>query len=203
MTIDNQLQTLIAGFLEISSGAERILSRVEASFKGTNTLATNPSEEKEIFLTNLRSFEKEIFGFLLHYQPVARDLRIVSSMIKTLADIERIGAQGCDIRALMKKDGLSTQSFKDDGLLKMISDVRKMVSTSIDAFVQDKKEKAQEVIDSDDVVDQAFFTLKESISQKMASGKSSRKDIDKIMIAKYLERIADHACSIAWRVFSL
>ena len=203
MSIDNQLQTLIAGFLEISSQSERILSRVDAAFKDTNTPLTNPSEEKEIFLSNLRGFEKEIFGFLLHFQPVARDLRIVSAMIKTLADIERIGVQGCDIRSLMKKESVSSQSFKEDGLEEMIRKVRKMVSMSIDAFVQDNKIKAQEVIDSDDAIDQAFFSLKESISQKMTSGKSSRKDIDKIMIGKYLERIADHACSVAWRVFSL
>lgn len=203
MSIDNQLQTLIAGFLEITSQAERILSRVETAFKGTNTPLANPSEEKELFLSNLRGFEKEIFGFLLHFQPVARDLRIVSAMIKTLADVERIGAQGCDIRSLMKKDALTAQNLKEDGLEEMIHKVRKMVSMSIDAFVQDNKIKAQEVIDSDDAIDQAFFSLKESISQKMTSGKSSRKDIDKIMIGKYLERIADHACSIAWRVFSL
>ncbi len=203
MSIDGQLQDLIGGFLQVSSQAERILSRVDSAFKGVATLETNPAEEKELFLTQLRAFEQEIFYFLLHFQPVARDLRIVSVMIKTLSDVERIGVQGCDIRTLIHKDSLSAEFLAQEGLLEMVKKVRKMVSMAMDAFVQDNKTKAQEVIDSDDAIDQAFFNLKETISQRMASGKSSRKDIDKIMIGKYLERIADHACSIAWRVFSL
>ncbi len=203
MSIDGQLQELIGGFLRVSSQAERILSRVDVCFKDSSAIATEPAMEKELFISNLRRFEEEIFSFLLHFQPVARDLRIVSAMIKTLSDIERIGVQGCDIRTLVEKDALSGEFLSQEGLPDMLKKARKMVSAAMDAFVQDNKEKAQTVIDSDDAVDQNFVFLKESLSQKMASGKSTRKDIDKIMIGKYLERIADHACSIAWRVFSL
>ena len=203
MSIEAKVNDLIGGFLGISSQAEKILEKTEFVLVGAGKNEGSVSEEKAAFLTALRNYEARNFAFLLHYQPVACDLRTVSAIIKTLSDIEHIGVQGCDIRQIIQKDALSPEAIGRDGLSLMAQKAREMTSNALDAFARNDKVLAQTVIDSDDIVDREFFTLKERIAQRMTGAKTEATDIDKIMIGKYLERIADHACSVAWRVLSL
>lgn len=203
MSIEVKVNDLIGGFLGISSQAEKILEKTEFVLVGAGKNEGSVSEEKAAFLTALRNYEARNFAFLLHYQPVACDLRTVSAIIKTLSDIERIGVQGCDIRQIIQKDALSPEAIGRDGLSLMAQKAREMTSNALDAFARNDKVLAQTVIDSDDIVDREFLTLKERIAQRMTGAKTEATDIDKIMIGKYLERIADHACSVSWRVLSL
>ena len=203
MSIDVKVHDLTGGFLEISSQAEKILEKTEFVLVGAGRNEGDVGKDKAVFLKALRRYEEQTFAFLLHYQPVACDLRMVSAIIKTLSDVERIGVQGCDIREIFRKDKLSPESIGRDGLSLMAQKSREMTSSALDAFARNDKELAQRVIDSDDVVDREFSTLKERISQRMTGARTEATDIDKIMIGKYLERIADHACSVAWRVLSL
>ena len=203
MSIDGKVHALIGGFLDVSSKAEEILQKTEFVLVGAGRNDADIDREKETFLKALRQYEDQTFAFLLHYQPVARDLRMVSAIIKTLSDVERIGVQGCDIRKIIRKDKLSPESIGRDGLALMAQKAREMTSSALDAFARNDKELAQRVIDSDEIVDREFSTLKERISQRMTGAKTEPTDIDKIMIGKYLERIADHACSVSWRVLSL
>lgn len=152
--------------------------------------------------------EKEIealcMRLLLRQQPVARDLRAISSALKMISDMERIGDQAADIseitRYVQKFEGINKLHIKN-----MTVAVIKMVTDSIESFVDKNLDLAQSVIEYDDVVDDLFDKIKSEliglISQESQNGEFC---IDLLMIAKYLERIADHATNVAeWVIFSI
>jgi len=153
--------------------------------------------------------EKEIetlcLKLLLRQQPVARDLRLISAALKMITDMERIGDQAADISEIAKFLIGEKYIIDLENIPKMAEATTKMVTDSIDAFVKRDLELAQKVIDYDDVVDDLFDKVKddviELIQKDHANGEQA---IDFIMIAKYFERIGDHATNIAeWVVFSI
>ncbi len=152
--------------------------------------------------------EREIEGLclklLLQQQPVARDLRVVSSALKMVTDMERIGDQSADIAEIISMENIFAS---DDSLYihDMAVSVIKMVTDSIDAFVKKDETLAREVIAYDDIVDDYFNKVKkmliESLKKSEADGEHA---LDLLMIAKYFERIGDHAVNIAnWVLFSI
>ena len=158
---------------------------------------------------DIDSLEKEIealcLRLLLRQQPVARDLRLISAALKMITDMERIGDQAADISEIAKFL-IGNQYIIDlENIPKMAEATTKMVTESIDAFVKRDLELARSVIEYDDVVDDLFDVVKkdviELIQKDHANGEQA---IDFIMIAKYFERIGDHATNIAeWVVFSI
>ena len=151
-----------------------------------------------------REIESLCLKLLLQQQPVAKDLRIISSALKMVTDMERIGHQSADIAEIVRmanlKVGCDTEEVRNMALA-----VIKMVSESIDAFVKKDDDMAQAVIAYDDVVDDCFDRVKnlliDRFSQPEADGEQT---IDLLMVAKYFERIGDHAVNIAkWVVFSI
>lgn len=152
--------------------------------------------------------EKDIEGLclklLLQQQPVAKDLRLVSAALKMITDMERIGDQAADIAEIVTYVDLS-DSINRVHISDMAQAVIKMVVESIDAFVRSDLELAQSVIKYDDVVDDLFSAIKKDVISLIASGnRNGEQFVDLIMIAKYLERIGDHAAIIAeWVVFSI
>lgn len=153
--------------------------------------------------------EKEIeslcLKLLLQQQPVASDLRLISSALKMITDMERIGDQSADISEITILMAGSPYIKKLEHIPQMADATIKMVTTSIDAFVQKDLSLAQSVVDYDDVVDDLFDKVKEElialISQNAENGSQA---MDLIMIAKYFERIGDHATNIAeWVIFSI
>jgi len=158
---------------------------------------------------DIDSMEKEIealcLRLLLRQQPVARDLRLISSALKMITDMERIGDQAADISEIAKHL-IGKQHFIDlDNIHKMAEATAKMVTESIDAFVKRDLELAQKVIDSDDIVDDLFDKVKDDVIELIQKDKTyGGQAIDFIMIAKYFERIGDHATNIAeWVMFSI
>ncbi len=151
-----------------------------------------------------RDIENLCLRLLMQQQPVARDLREVSSALKMVTDMERIGDQSSDIAeiVLMKNIGKD-----DDKLLipEMSKAASKMVTDSIDAFVSKNITLARSVIEYDDIVDNYFDSIKSQLIDKMKlSEQDGEYALDLLMISKYLERIADHAVNIAeWVVFSI
>lgn len=152
--------------------------------------------------------EREIEGLclklLLQQQPVARDLRVVSSALKMVTDMERIGDQSADIAEIISMENIFAS---DDSLYihDMAVSVIKMVTDSIDAFVKKDETLAREVIAYDDIVDDYFNKVKKmlikSLTKPEADGEHA---LDLLMIAKYFERIGDHAVNIAnWVLFSI
>lgn len=153
--------------------------------------------------------EKEIehlcLKLLLQQQPVAKDLRLISAALKMITDMERIGDQATDISeiALLLADTDYTQNL--DFIPRMGKKTIQMVTSSIDAFVNRDLELAEEVIKSDDVVDDLFSQIKDDLIKLIREDiENSQQAIDFLMIAKYLERIGDHATNIAeWVIFSI
>ena len=154
-----------------------------------------------------RDIESLCMRLLLQQQPVARDLRVISSALKMISDMERIGDQAADIAEITKY----IQHHRNEHLKSrlhihaMAAAAVKMVTDSIDSFVKKDLALARSVMAYDDVVDKLFDVVKqeliELISEKSADGELC---VDFLMIAKYLERIGDHAVNIAeWVEFSI
>lgn len=153
--------------------------------------------------------EKEIqnlcFKLLLCQQPVAKDLRFVSAALKMITDLERIGDQAADISELAVE--LAGQEYIKnlDHIKQMAAETTDMVIKSIDAYVECNEQAALDVIEHDDVVDDLFRIVKnELITLINEDLKNGEQAADLLMIAKYFERIGDHATNVAeWVIFSV
>jgi phosphate transport system protein len=162
--------------------------------------------ELEIEIDDMeKTIESHCLKLLLQQQPVASDLRIISTALKMITDMERIGDNAEDIAEIARF--IVDQKFIKDlvHIPQMAEATISMVKRSVDAFVNKDKELAEEVCKSDDIVDNLFQVVKEELIEKIQENKSNGEQaIDLLMIAKYLERIGDHAENIAeWVIFSI
>lgn len=153
-------------------------------------------EEKE------REIETLCLKLLLQQQPVAKDLRAISSALKMVTDMERIGRQSADIAEIMKIANVKVSGDTEE-VHDMAVAVIHMVAESIDAFVKKDVAMAEAVIAYDDVVDACFDRIKKLLIERFSQPETDGEQaIDLLMIAKYFERIGDHAVNIAkWVVF--
>ena len=151
-----------------------------------------------------REVEAMCIHMLLQQQPVARDLRTISAALKMITDMERIGDQAADIADIVKVTSLGVPDASIR-LKDMAKATASMVTKCIDAYVKQDLKLAREVIDSDDIVDDLFDEVKDEILQGMRKGITTDvQSLDYLMIAKYYERIGDHATNIAeWVVYSI
>ena len=202
---DEQLDLLNKELITMGALCEKAIAMsAEALLTGNLDIARNVPELSAQIDQKEREIENMCFELILRQQPVARDLRIVSSALKMVTDIARIGVQSADIAEIITMANISsnddTQTIHD-----MSVAVIKMVTDSIDAFVKKDKEMARAVIDYDDVVDAFFDKIKKMLIELLGKpGTDSEYGIDILMIAKYFERIGDHACNIAkWVLFSI
>ena len=201
---DTQLELLNKELIEMGALCEELirLSR-KALLEDKDYIETARSKEMEVDRME-SDIENLCMKLLLKQQPVARDLRSVSSALKMISDMERIGDQSLDIIEIVeyvKKCDKESKQYIEE----MSNAAGKMVSDSVEAFVRKDEELAKEVIASDDKVDLLFDLMKkrliEIISKEQADGEMY---IDLIMIAKYYERIGDHATNIAeWVLYYL
>ena len=151
-----------------------------------------------------REIEQQCYTLLLSQQPVAGDLRMVSAALKMTTDMERIGDHAADISEIeLMLEKLPTLSCAP--IQQMATETSVMLIKSLEAFAQRDEEKANWVIDRDDVVDDLFDTVKseliEAIRQNADNGEAAT---DLLMAAKYFERIGDHATNIAqWAIFAI
>ena len=151
-----------------------------------------------------REIEQQCYTLLLSQQPVAGDLRMVSAALKMTTDMERIGDHAADISEIeLMLENLPTLSCAP--IRRMATETSVMLIKSLEAFAQRDEEKANWVIDRDDVVDDLFDTVKseliEAIRQNADNGEAAT---DLLMAAKYFERIGDHATNIAqWAIFAI
>ena len=153
--------------------------------------------------------EKEIenlcLKLLLQQQPVAKDLRLISSALKMITDMERIGDHATDISEITIE--LSSQKYikKLEHIQQMSKETMVMIVQSIEAFVNKDIDKARNVIEQDDIVDNLFITVKrELIGMIHENVDAGEQATDLLMVAKYLERIGDHATNISeWVIFSI
>ncbi len=206
---DQQLEKLNAELIEMGALCEESMNyAMRALFdKETNLIARAEESEKTIDRME-REIEDLCMRLLLQQQPVARDLRMISSALKMISDMERIGDQAEDIAEIVKY--MAGREIPNPQHLKnMATYATAMLSDSINAFVERDAEKARKVITDDDIVDDLFAKVKEDLIESIgACGKTGRQEgqflLDILMIAKYIERVGDHATNIAeWVIYGL
>lgn len=156
---------------------------------------------------DVNSLEDQIetlsFNLLLKEQPVASDLRFVTSAIKIITDLERIGDQAADIAYINVK--LSHRSYKKEDLgsiIEMAEVAKSMVIDSIEGYISGDLNLINDVMERDDVVDDYFKKVRNEVVVDVKEDRFTTKNsLDMLMIAKYLERIGDHTVNIAERVY--
>ena len=186
------------------------LIQMGAFIENAITLATKALVEQDFALAKkailcdneINDMEKHIesqcLKLILHQQPIASDLRLISTALKMITDMERIGDHATDISeiTLMLSDAVYIKKL--ELIPQMAQATIKMVSDSIDAYVNKDLELANAVIKYDDVVDGLFSTVKEDLIALIHEDvKNGEQAMDLLMIAKYFERIGDHAVNIA------
>ncbi len=203
---EKQLNTLNQQMVQMGSMVEQSIEMA------VSALVTKDSEKAHNvieYAADVSNQERQIEGMcmklLLCQQPVASDLRMISSALKMITDMERIAVQSAEISELTVRMEETPYIKKLEHVQQMAKETILMVVKSIDAFVNKDLELAQEVISMDDVVDDLFIKIKqeliELINQDASNGEQAT---DLLMIGKYFERIGDHAVNIAqWVTFSI
>ena len=202
---DSQLNTLHRKLIEMGSACETAIDlAVKALLEGNADIAHEAaSHDREIDQME-RDIEAICLKMLLQQQPVARDLRQISAAMKIITDMERIGDQAEDIGEIVPfLNGRTGVECEDIRL--MAETAQQMVRSSIDAYVNQDMALVKKVISMDDIVDDAFDRTKETLIHMISSNREDGQYcLDLLMIAKYLERIGDHATNIAeWVIYSV
>ncbi len=152
-----------------------------------------------------KKIEGICFNILIQQQPVAKDLRTVTAAMKMVTDMERIGDHAADISEMTILMGQNSQINKFEHISKMATETMIMLNHSIEAYVEKDATKAKSVIEHDDTVDDLFVEAKKDVIDLILNNPSEGEEAtDILMIAKYFERIGDHATNIAeWVIYSL
>lgn len=202
---DEQLATLNRKLIRMGSICEEVIALAAKEMVNKDFAMAQQIELLSNELDQMeRSVENLCLKLLLQQQPVASDLRQISAALKMITDMERIGDQAediCEIVTVMKQD----IPYDFTLINHMARATIHMVTGSVDAFVHQDIHQAEQVIESDDVVDDYFLKVKSSLIDMIAANPEDGQDaLDLLMIAKYFERIGDHAVNLAeWVVFSV
>ena len=201
---DEQLAQLNHEMIEMGALCEEVIALSSRALTENKALAAKVSPLDSEIDHKEREIENLCLRLLLKQQPVARDLRQISAALKMITDMERIGDQAADIADIVKVTslGVPDASIRLKDMAKVTAS---MVTKCIDAYVKQDLKLAREVIDFDDIVDDLFDEVKDEILQGMRKGITTDvQSLDYLMIAKYYERIGDHATNIAeWVVYSI
>lgn len=203
---DKELDMLNQELIEMGTLVEKsidstVAALMEKDIELAKKVAMSDNEIDEME----KIIESRCLRLILQQQPVAKDLRLISSTLKMITDMERIGDQSADISEITQKIAKEEYIKELTHIPQMAQATTKMVKDSIDAFVKGDLELALAVIEYDDVVDELFNVIKnELIFLIRESVDNGEQAIDLLMIAKYFERIGDHAENIAeWVYFSI
>lgn len=201
---DEQLSLLNKKMIEMGAFCEKLISvSCDALNSGDIDMAKDVMKISEDADTMERSIENLCLKLFLKEQPIASDLREISAALKMITDMKRIADQAQDIAQIVVF--LKGRKVEYRNIKEMSKAVTYMVNLSVDAYVRQDEDTAVKVIEYDDVVDEYFSKVKtdliELIKNKNDDGEYF---LDILMIAKYLERIGDHAVNVAgWVMFSI
>ena len=202
---DEQLSLLNHKMIEMGAECESIIATsAKALFEGNTAEARRIKQQGHKIDELEREIESICLKLFLQQQPVAKDLRVISAALKMITDMERIGDQAEDIAEIITfLDGRTGEECKD--IRVMAEATIKMVTDSVDAYVKQDLKLAKSVSDYDDVVDDAFDRVKHTLIKLISDNTTDGEYlVDLLMIAKYFERIGDHAVNIAeWVEFSV
>lgn len=202
---EEQLRELNEQLREMGTRCKDVISRAAEAFRnGDVEQALGIRAESAVIDRLERDIENCCMKLLLHQQPVAADFRLVSAALKMITDMERIGDQAEDIAEIVVfLDGstMAEASMIDE----MARETIAMVTGSVDAFVKKDTVLARRVITRDDLVDRCFSEVRKQIIRLIAEDAADGEQaLDLLMIAKYFERIGDHAVNIAeWVIYSV
>lgn len=203
---DRQLVTLNDEMIEMGSMIEKAIQQAI-----TALITQDVDKAKEIIQYDEdidhqeKTIENLCLKLLLQQQPVARDLRVISSALKMITDMERIGDHASDISEMAILMADRPYIKKLEHIQEMAKEASLMLVGSIEAFVNKDLQQAHDIIVRDDVVDDLFEKIKTELIKMIHKDPNvGDQAMDLLMVAKYLERIGDHACNIAdWVIFSI
>lgn len=204
-TFDHELELLNLDLIKMGGMAEEAIEASITAFKNHDAHLAHRVIDGDIGIDDMeKQIEAKCLSLIVRQQPVAGDLRKISTALKMITDIERIGDNAADIAEL-------TVNITGEHIFSIVQHIPKMaeiavmmVHESISAFISGDLARAKKIIDTDDEVDELFCNVKDDLSVILKNGEDTHKNsIDFLMIAKYLERIADHAVNICeWVEFS-
>lgn len=203
---DRQLEQLNNELINMGSLIEEAIEMaITALIKQDVKKARDVVEFDEEIDEKEREIESLCLKLLLQQQPVARDLRQISAALKMITDMERIGDHAADISEMTILMADKPYIRNIDHLQTMAKETMVMLVKSIEAYVEKNQEKAEKVIANDDVIDYLYDEIKmELIEAIQKDANNGEQATDLLMVAKYLERIGDHATNIAeWVIFSI
>lgn len=200
-----QLETLNTNMIQMGALCEDAISAaIQSLLEDDRTIAKKVADTELEIDQMERDIERQCMRLLLMQQPVATDLRVVSSALRMIADLERIGDQAFDIADITKSD--SFQGFSGKVHIKeMAKAAIHMVTDSVDSYVKQDVQLAKRVTEEDDVVDELFLKVRRELAELIHTDQNaSEQALDLLMIAKYLERIGDHAVNVSeWVIYSV
>ena len=182
---NEQLEQLNVELIKMGALCEEAISAATKAYvEGDRELGERARSLEQDIDHKERDIESQCMKLLLRQQPVAKDLRAVSAALRMISDMERIGDQAADIAEIARYMEMALAAIK-------------MVTDSVDSFVRGDLALAHSVIAQDDQVDSLFLSVREKLTALIAGGENGGLCLDLLMIAKYFERIGDHACNIA------
>ena len=203
---DLELDELNTLLIKMAATVEQAVSDAMTALKNRDKdLAISVSDNDRDVDRMERQIEDMCLMLLLKQQPVAGDLRFISAALKIITDLERIGDHAqdiCEISLTMDDKPLSVTT---DLITRMFEESTAMIKMAVDAFITKDEDLATQCINHDDVVDDLFVQVREKLIHKLQSGQDDPEEsVDLLQIAKYLERVGDHAQNIGeWVMFSL
>lgn len=204
ITFENELKRLKENVADMAR-------RVEENYDSLFDAFNHKAEEEMIRIRNIdkeinkrqREIESQCLFLITRQQPVIGDLRVVTASLKVVTDIERVGDHVADMADLLLRIGMKDLEQYSVHLIPMIRSAKELFRTAVDAFVNRNSEIAGKAINADDVVDELFNKVKNDLIEALKREvKDADECVDVLMIAKYLEKIGDHAVNISeWELF--
>lgn len=196
---------------ELNNSVSEMALRIERTYERLFIVLQGKQEEEivkiikndKIFSDMQRNIESKCLFLITKQQPLARDLRVVTASLKVVTDMERVGDHVSDMAELLLRLKMQDLSGFSTHLEPMIEATKVMVHDAVEAFVNRNQQAAEEVIAEDDTVDELFNKVKEDVIEMLKKEKREQDEcVDVLMLAKYLEKIGDHAVNIGeWEIF--
>lgn len=203
-TFDAELLELSRELTEMAATARDAIDQVTASLTGGDEAGAHAAITLTASMDQMeRDIENHCMSLLMRQQPVARDLRTISTALKMVTDLQRIGDQAANIAEISLLFARGERAEVPGDIAAMSRQAGLMVRQAIAAYADRDENTARAVINLDDVVDDLFVRVKGELTERIARREDhSDRAVDLIIIAKYLERVADHAVNIAkWAIF--
>ena len=204
ITFENELKVLRGNVSEMAQKVEEsYVTLFEALESQSEEVIAKLKNNSKAFSKRQREIESQCLFLITKQQPIVGDLRVVTASLKVVTDIERVGDHVSDMAELLLRLKMKDLSLYSVHVKTMILATREMVHNAVEAFVERDMEGAREVIKSDDVVDECFNKVKKDLIESLKKEvKDADECVDVLMLAKYLEKIGDHAVNICeWEVF--